>query len=98
MIEKIKAYYEQANIMPNLLNRKIEMFEKHQDIAAEFVCWIETKTYKDGSCVCVEGYTAKQLSEQSPYLVGEASFALLIELREKPEKAKQRIAGGFKVK
>lgn len=46
----------------------------------------------------VEGYTAEKLASMSPYLDGEGAFMLLIELKENPDKAKKRIAEGFKMK
>lgn len=98
MKEIIKEYYSKAKIMPNLLNSKIEKFEKNEDIANEFAYWIENKKYQPDSCVIINGYTAEKLSQLSPYLVGEASFLLLIELRENPKKATSKIAKGFKVK
>ena len=74
------------------------MFDKHKDIASEFEKWIKEKEYKMEGAVTVEGYTAKKLSEISDYLNGEGAFMMLVELRENPKKAKERIAGGFKIK
>ena len=48
--------------------------------------------------VIIEGYTAKSIAALSPYMDGEGAFMLLIELRENLDKAKQRIAAGFKLK
>ena len=66
------------------------------DIAAEFEYWISNKEYLDG--VIIEGYTAKSIAALSPYMDGEGAFQLLIELRERPDKAKKRINDGFKIK
>ena len=74
----------------------LENFEKHPDIAGEFEYWIANNQYCEG--VCVEGYTAKAIAELSPFMDGEGAFMLLIELSENPDKAKQRIAAGFKLK
>lgn len=98
MKEIIKEYYNKAKIMPNLLDLKIEKFEKNEDIANEFAYWIENKKYKTCDCVTINGYTAEKISQFSPYLIGEASFVLLIELRDNPEKTMEKIKKGFKVK
>lgn len=94
----IKDYYEKAHTMPALVEQKIERFNKHPDIAAEFEYWITNHKYKTSDVVTVCDYTAQKLSELSPYLKGEGAFALLLELRDDPERAKKRIAKGFKKK
>lgn len=86
----IREYYSQADMPEMLLNSKIAMFEKHLDIAKEFEAWIKTGEYKiDG--ISEQGYTAKDLSEISPFLDGEGAFSLLIQLRENPNKALKKI-------
>ena len=96
MSKVIETYYKDAGIMPLLLKQKMAAFEKHLDIAAEFEYWISNKEYLDG--VNIEGYTAKSIAALSPYMDGEGAFQLLIELRERPDKAKKRINDGFKIK
>lgn len=94
----IKDYYEKAHIMPALVEQKIERFKKHPDIMAEFEYWIINHKYKTSNAVIVCDYTAQKLSELSPYLRGEGSFVLMLELCDNPEKAKKKIAKGFKMK
>ncbi len=96
MNKVIEQYYKDAHVMPLLLKKKMAAFEKHPDIAGEFEYWIVNKQYCEG--VCVEGYTAKAISELSPFMDGEGAFMLLIELSENPDRAKRRIASGFKLK
>lgn len=96
MSKVIEQYYKDAHVMPLLLKKKMAAFEKHPDIAGEFEYWIANNQYCEG--VCVEGYTAKAIAELSPFMDGEGAFMLLIELSENPDKAKQRIAAGFKLK
>ena len=96
MNKVIEQYYKDAHIMPLLLKKKMAAFEKHPDIAGEFEYWIANNQYCEG--VCVEGYTAKAIAELSPFMDGDGAFMLLIELSENPDKAKQRIADGFKLK
>lgn len=93
----IEEYYKVANIMPFLLKNKLASFEKHPDIASEFEYWIVNKKYIENG-ISVEGYTAKDISKLSKYMDGEGAFVLLIELREKPEKAKSKIVSGFNLK
>ena len=96
MSKVIEQYYKGAHIMPFLLKKKMAAFEKHPDIAGEFEYWIINKQYCEG--ICVEGYTAKTIAELSSFMDGEGAFMLLIELCENPDRAKQRIAAGFKLK
>lgn len=96
MNDIIRQFYEKNNLPKPIVEQKVAAFSRHSDIAEEFEQWITNKTYKTQGAVTVEGYTAKSLAELSEYLRGEGSFLVLIELREKPEKALKRIAGGFK--
>lgn len=97
MVEQIKEYLTAAGLDEEFVERKISQYIKHIDIADEFAEWIASGQYKENG-IQVEGYTAKQLSELSEYLVGEGSFSMLIMLREKPEKAKKKIQEGFRIK
>lgn len=94
----IKKFYEDNKVPGILLRQKIERFDKNPDIAAEFEYWIEHNDYKADNTICIEGYTAQKLSEESDYLNGEGAFIMLIELRENPKKALNQISKGFKRK
>lgn len=98
MLNIIEDYYKSVGINPLLLKRKLAKLEKHSDIAAEFAYWIEHGNFKKGNCIQVAGYTAESLAQLSNYLCGEGAYMLLVELREDPKRAKQRIADGFKLK
>lgn len=97
MSKIIEDYYKQAKVMPLLLKQKLSKLQRNEDILKEFEYWIEHKAYLQNG-VCIEGYTAKSLAELSAYTDGEATFMLLIELREAPDKALCRIKNGFKMK
>lgn len=97
IVEQIREYLISAGLDEEFVARKVSQYEKHIDIANEFVAWIVSGKYKENG-IEVEGYTAKQLSELSEYLVGEGAFSMLIMLREKPEKAKKKIQAGFRIK
>lgn len=97
MNKRIESFYRENNIPEFLLNQKLRKFSRHMDIAEEFDYWIENKRYKETGCV-VEGYSAARLAEISEYLDGEGAFVMLIELREAPKKALDRISKGFKMK
>lgn len=98
MSDFIRQFYEQQHLPKPLLKQKIEAFSRHTDIAYEFEQWITDRTFKSQGAVIVEGYTAQKLSKLSDYLNGDGAFSLLIELREQPEKAQNRIKNGFKYK
>lgn len=97
MSDLIKKFYKNAGTIPVLLARKTEIFERNPDIAQEFEYWITNKKFKSGG-IEEQGYTAERLASISEYLNGEGAFALLVELRENPDKALKRIKGGFKKK
>ena len=92
----IRDYYENVGVKPFLIDEKMDKLKKNSDIEAEFEYWIQNKQYKND--VSVEGYTASDIANMSHFLNGEGAFMLLIELRENPEKAKQKIRNGFKIK
>lgn len=98
MNDVIKKFYEDNKIPKPVLDKKLKSFEKHKDISAEFELWIKEGKYRHDGAIEVEGYTAQKLSELSEYLNGEGAFIMLIELRENPKKARERIASGFKIK
>lgn len=97
-MEIIREYLEKSKLPEMLLKRKVELYKKNPDIAEEFEYWIQTGTYRDLSAVSVENYTAKALSELSEFLDGEGAFHLLIQLRENPENALQKIQNGFVIR
>jgi hypothetical protein len=96
-MDQIKKYLIEAGLDEDFVKRKVLTYSKHPDIAEEFSDWIRSGHYRDNGLE-VQGYTAKQLAELSQYLVGEASFSMMIMLRENPKKALSKIKGGFKVK
>ena len=95
MSDIIKKYYEENSIPASVLEQRMKAFARHDDISAEFENWIVNGVYKEDSAICVEGYTAKALSELSQLLNGEGAFQMLIELRENPRRAQKRLAEGF---
>ena len=94
----IREFYEKNKIPGVLIKQKMTKLENNTDIASEFEYWIKNRTYKTDGAVCIEGYTAKALSEKSQYLNGEGCFMMLIELRENPKNAIDQITKGFKRK
>lgn len=94
----IKNFYEKNNTPDFLIKKKLKIFEENEDIADEFRHWLQTGEYNSDKPVVVENYTAKKLSELSPYLSGEGAFIMLIELRQTPEKAIKKLKRGFKMK
>ena len=94
----IESYYKNADIPLPLLRQKLSKLERNADIQEEFEYWIKNGCYKDRPCISVEGYTAQSLVSISPYLEGEGAFMMLIDLRERPELAKGKLAKGLKIK
>ncbi len=98
MSKIIEQLYKDNQVMPLLLKRKMGMFEKHKDIAEEFEYWIQNGKYVSDSPLEIEGYTAERLAREISNLDGEGAFIMLIELREDPQKAIEKLKGGFKQK
>ena len=98
MSEIIENFYKENNIIPVLLQRKMRMFNKHDDIALEFEHWIKTSEYVLDNPVTESGYTASKLAKDYPNLDGEGAFMVLIELRDNKEKTLEQIKTGFKRK
>ena len=95
-MEQIKEYLlTEKGLTPAVAERMMSKFEKHPDIAKEFVLWIQTKEYKDEDPIVVEGYSARDIVNLAPFLDGAGVFNFLISLREQPERAKQQIVAGF---
>lgn len=95
MISAIREYYQKAGMPAAIVDNKVSSFERNPDIAKEFEHWIQTQEYLVENCVVVEGYTAEKISKLSEFVDGEGAFSLLVQLREKPQRALKRIADGF---
>ena len=98
MNDIIRQFYLDNGAPVALLRSKMQMLSRNQDIAKEFEYWIKRGRYLSEDAVCIEGCTAKKLSESSPYLDGEGAFMMLIQLRENPERARSELERGFKMK
>lgn len=97
MVDVVRDYYQRVTISENIIKNKIQMFERNADIKREFEHWIKTKEFFENEQVVVQGYSAKQISEMSKYMIGEGAFVMLIELRENPENALKKIKNGFRM-
>ena len=98
MSKIIENFYKKTDIPLPLLRQKLTKLGRNADIQDEFEYWIENGCYKDSPCISVEGYTAHSLASISPYLEGEGAFMMLIDFRERPERAKEKIKKGLKIK
>lgn len=97
-MEEICRFFESLQIPEYVVRHNIARFERHPDIAAEFMDWLHTKQYRTENAVSVRGYTAEAIFEKAPFLNGAGAFNFLITLRESPEKAEAILAEGFKRK
>lgn len=90
----IKAYLRTVcEYSEKRLDRIIEKLEKHGDIYFEFYDFVLYEEFAD-DCVCVEGFTAEQLTNNYP-LSPLGAFNYLIYLREMPEKALADLKAGL---
>jgi len=76
-------------------NEIYDDLERHPDILNELINWIKTREQPENA-VCVEGYTAKRLMEETP-LTTLDSHLYLIFLREDTEYALKDLEDGLPV-
>ena len=98
MEERIEGYLRdekkvESSVVREMLRKKVM---KYDDIASEFLQWLETRGY-DENGLEVGGYTAKKIVELAPRLDGIGVFNFLVTLRDDPEEAKKYITEGFRV-
>ncbi len=98
MEEKIEKYLvEEKKVESEVVRQRLrQKVMKYDDIAAEFVKWLETRNYDD-MLVEIGGYTAKKIYTMAPMLDGIGVFNFLVTLRDDPEGAKEIIKEGFVV-
>ena len=96
MEEKIVNYLvNEKNRPKSIAKMSADRICKHDDIAAEFVKWLETRSYDCPNSLVVEGYSAMDIYKLAPFLDGIGIYDFMITLREKPEFAKETLAQGF---
>ncbi len=76
----------------------VENFRLNNDIAQEFINWINTGEYTKENPVKVEGYSAEDIKNLTNSLDGARVYNMLIALRNNPEEAKNMIAKWFPIK
>ncbi len=98
MEERIEKYLVEERRVESPVVRKMlrEKVMKYEDIAEEFLRWLETREYEER--VEIGGYTAKRIHEIAPQLAGIGVYNFLVTLRDDPEGAKEIIDEGFVVK
>ena len=97
MEERVRKYISQlGTIGAGQINNYIDRFRRNADIMEEFSNWIENNSFPtDENAIVVNEYTAKKIKEIAPALSGLGVYNFLIDLREKPEEARQVIEDGF---
>lgn len=93
----IETYLRQIEIPERMIQEKLKAFQKHNDIADEFIFWIKNNAYKENGII-VDGYSAKSIASKSYLLNGLSSFTFLIQLRENPNKAKMILQSKITIK
>lgn len=98
MEERIERYLVGERKVESAVVRKIlqDKVMKYDDIAKEFVRWLETREYEDG--IEIEGYTAKKIHEIALHLDGIGVYNFLVALRDDLVGARKIIDEGFVIK
>ena len=95
MQDKIVKYYiEEKKTTPVVAKVLSKKLLKYDDIASEFVYWLENREYKEAGALSLEGYTAKKLSDMAP-LDAAGVYAFMVSLRDDKENALETIKKGF---
>ena len=96
MKNEIKRYFlEEQHLTERVSEVLAKPLVKYEDIANEFVYWIENRTFQISDAVEIEGYSAYKIHELAPWLDGAGVYGLLVTLRDAPEKGKDYIRRGF---
>lgn len=98
MNEIMNYFLEEKKVTKPVAKVLMAGFERNPDIADEFCSWIADRTYKEDNPLCINGYTAKRVSEIAPHLDPAGIFGFLVTLREKPAVAEETIRNHFPVK
>ena len=95
-METIETYLkDEKNASDSVIESVMAKLNSHLDIRAEFVQWLDTRSYPVDSPVKVEGYSAKDIADLAPFLDGIGAYTFLIALRDDPTQAKEIIRAGF---
>lgn len=87
--KKLESEIARKVILANIL--------KYNDIANEFMQWLETRTYRDDGLE-VMGCTAQDIYAMAPFLDGIGVYNFLVTLRDNPERGQEIIKSGFIIK
>lgn len=82
----------EAEVVAPLILKKLTEYD---DIAAEFMEWLEERKCREKGAVEVSGWTAKKVVEKAPWMEGAGVFNFLVSLRDDPEEAKEIIERKF---
>ena len=80
-----------------LADRNFNRITKYEDLKDEFEACIKSGSIPNDGII-VEGYSAKDIQTLAPFMNWLGIYNFLISLRDDPEKAKQNIEDGFKIK
>lgn len=96
---RIEEYLRvERGVTSEIVQRRLcEKVMKYDDIAKEFVEWLETRRY-DKNGLEIVGWTAEKIYQKAPQLDGIGVFNFLVTLRDSPEEAKQMIDEDFVVR
>lgn len=77
------------------LEKAVSKLASYDDICRECIYWIKNREFiPDNQCIRVEGYSAKELSEQT-YLKPIGAFNYLISLRKNPKESLDNLKKGL---
>jgi hypothetical protein len=95
-MEKIENYLVNIrNQKPEVANKIVKPFKKHDDIRIELEAWIDIREYPKNDALTIEGYTAEAISKLATFMDGVGVYNFMITLRERPDNAKKIISEGF---
>ena len=82
-------------VVANLIGEQVCRYE---DIKNEFLKWLKQRNFDFDNPLNISGYTAKDIASMAPVMDGVGVYTFMVTLREEPDRAKQYIEEGFKIK
>lgn len=96
MEEKIRKYFiEEKKVTEPVAKVLSKSLLKYDDIAEEFVYWLENRDYKQDDKLTICGYSARNISDLAPHLDAAGVYNFMVTLRDDPKKAEETIKNKF---
>lgn len=95
-MEKIIRYFTEEKEVTEVVAKVLaKPLCKYEDIKAEFIYWIDNRTFDAPNALLINNYSAAKIHEIAPFLDVAGIYNFMVTLRDNPEKAEGYIRNGF---